>query len=367
MKLSVVINTYNRCELLGRTLRLLLTQTAPPDSFEIVIADDGSTDATAEVVKEISARAPGRLRYFYQENAGRAAARNLGLREAKSDLILFMGDDCLPVPEFIAEHLKAHAAGRDVAVIGHVAWHPELEKTLLMEFMDMGVQFGFRHIKDPENAPFWCFYTSNCSLHRHWIDDVGGFDPDFVKYGYEDTELAYRMHQAGMRLIYRPAALVYHHHVTTFASFLVRQRMTGRAAVIFWRKHPELRVLLGIEAAGSPDTGLRFYGAAAEYVHSLGVREALRGEPPPEAQELEDLNDPEILASSRAWLREVFDHTDPQWQEVVRLSRELASVEGEFERVTSRRLYRLTEKLARGLEGAPSPRREVSAREVAGQ
>ncbi len=346
MNLSVIINTYNRGAMLARTLRLLLDQTAPADSFEIVIADDGSTDDTAALVKELGDRAPGRIRYFYQENAGRAAARNLGLREAKHDLVLFMGDDCLPVPEFIAEHLKAHAAEKDVAVLGHIAWHPELKKTLLMEFLDMGVQFGFRYIKDPENAPFWCFYTSNCSLRRHWIDDVGGFDPDFVKYGYEDSELAYRMHQAGLRLIYRPAALVYHHHDTSFASFLVRQRMTGRASVIFWRKHPELRVPLGIEAAGSLDTGLRFYGAVAEYVHALGVREALRGQPQPGAEELEDLNDPELVASSRAWVREVFDDKDPQWQEVLRLSRELSQVRGEYERVTSRKLYRLTEKLA---------------------
>lgn len=347
LRLTVVMPTYNRCELLGRALRGLLEQTASPESYEIVVADDGSTDGTPAVLEGVGAP-EARLRYVRQENKGPAAARNLGVREAKGEIILFTGDDCLPDKGLIAEHMRAYEAEGDVGVVGHVTWHPELEITPFMAYLEEGAQFGFGKIEDPENVTPWHFYTANCSVKRHWIEEAGGFDEEFKHAAFEDVELAHRMQQRGLRIVYRPAARTYHHHETTLERHLVRQRLCGRAAALFYRKHPDFRVELGIAHSARMTTALKFFEAASEYAYALGVRDGLRGEEPAPEAELEALwQDREQVEARRGWVREVFGAMDPDKEELIKLRAELRRVRGEWERVTSRRLYRWSEGLAR--------------------
>lgn len=348
MRLSVVVPTHNRGELLGRVLRgLLHEQTALPRSYEVVVVDDGSTDATSDVVAGVGAPA-WRLRYCRQESGGPAVARNLGVQQAQAPIILFTGDDCLPDPHLIEEHLGAHERDGDVGVVGHIDWHPDLPLTPLMVFLDQGVQFGFNLIEDPEDVPSWAFYTANCSLQRHWIEEAGGFDEAFKYAAYEDIELAYRMKQRGLRIVYRPAALTYHYHPPTLEGHLARQRLCGRSAVLFWRKHPEEQELLGISGEKQRIAVLALYHAASGYAYALGIRDELREEGPPDEADLEALEkDPDLVRAGRAWAREVLGVQDPDTQELVRVRREIRLLQQEFERVTSRRLYRWSESLAR--------------------
>jgi GT2 family glycosyltransferase len=325
--------------MLRRALRGLLDQTAPPELYEIVVVDDGSTDGTEAVVEAVGAPRE-RLRYFRQDSRGPAAARNYGVREAEADIILFTGDDCLPDRRLIEEHLRAHRESGDVGTLGHVTWHPEVNITPFMAFLEQGPQFGYGQIEDPENVPIWYFYTANCSTGRRWLDEVGGFDEDFRHAAFEDTELAYRMQQRGLRIVYRPTARTYHHHATTFEQHLARQRVCGRAAALFSRKHPELKVELGIAHSARATTALKFWEAATEYAFALGVRDELRGEQPPET-DLDDLwRDPGQVEAARGWVREVFGVVDPDKQELIKLRAELARMKEEWERVTARRLYR---------------------------
>jgi glycosyltransferase involved in cell wall biosynthesis len=347
VRLTVIIPTYNRSDLLGRTLRGLLDQTAPPDSYEIVVVDDGSTDVTPQVVRETGAP-DSRLRYLRQENKGPAAARNLGVREAKGQIVLFTGDDCLPDSRLVEEHLRAHDGGGDVGVVGHVTWHPSLTVTPFMAFLETGPQFGFSQIKDPDDAPIWCFYTANCSVRRHWMEEVGGFDEHFKHAAFEDIELAYRMHKRGLRLVYRRAALTYHHHATTLQQHMRRQRLVGRAAVLFFRKHPELRDPLRIGESMHPITGLRLYQAASAYAYGLGVMEGLQGKEVAGDAELEALwSDAELTESGREWEQAVFGQMEAEKRDVVNLRVELERMYRQWEEVTSRRLYRWSEWLAR--------------------
>ena len=347
MKLTIVVPTYNRSEMLGRALRGLLNQTLPAKQYEIVIVDDGSTDSTPQVVAEIGAP-EWRLRYFRQENRGPAAARNHGVREARGEIILFTGDDCIPDERLLEEHLRAHDAEGDIGVIGHVAWHPELKVTAFMMFLEEGVQFGFKRIEDPEDVPYWAFYTSNCSLHRRWLEMAGGFDEDFKHAAWEDIELAYRLSQRGFRIIYRPAALTYHLHAITLESYLQRQRVAGRAVVTFWRKHPELKEQLGILHATHPTAVKQLYEAMLSHAFSLGIRDALRDPNLPPDDQLGALSaDPAMLSARLAWIREVMREDDPEKEELRILREEMPSLRAEYDRVTSRRLYRWAETAAR--------------------
>jgi len=356
VRLTVIVPTYNRSDLLGRSLRGLLDQTAAPGDYEIVVVDDGSTDDTPAVVAAVGAP-EDRLRHFRQENKGPAAARNLGVRQARGQIVLFTGDDCLPDEHLVAEHLRAHSEARstgsgqagDVGVLGLVKWHPEIEITPFMAYLESGPQFGFNQIADPEHVSIWHFYTANCSVQRHWIEQVGGFDEDFKHAAFEDVELAYRMKQRGLRIIYRPSAKTYHHHPTTFERHLARQRIIGQSAALFYRKCPELKVELGIAHSARMTTALKFWEAATEYAFALGVREGLTGREEPAWAEFEALSrDPERAEAGRAWVREIFGAVDPDKLELVELRAEMRRMKREWERVTSRRLYRWCEGIARG-------------------
>lgn len=348
MKLTVIIPTYNRSVLIGHALRKLLhEQTAPAEDYEIVVADDGSTDETPQVVAGVGA-SDSRLRYYRQANKGPAAARNLGVSEARGRIVLFTGDDCIPDRRFVAEHLRAHERSGDIGVVGHVAWHPDLEMTPLMLFLEQGTQFGFSYIKDPEDVTFWSFYTANCSVPRHWIEEAGGFDEDFRHAAYEDIELAYRMCQRGLRIVYRRDALTYHHHAPTLEGHLARTRLCGQASVLFWRKHPELRERLGITEAARASTVITFFEGITRYAHALGVRDALKDEQAAHDGELEGLwRDVKQAEAGRAWIREAFGSPDPEKGDLIRMRREMHLMKRNWEAVTSRRFYRWSEWLAK--------------------
>ena len=87
MKISVVIPTYNRAEIVSRAIKSVQDQTLQP--FEIIVIDDGSSDDTRRITKEQFSH----CRYYYQENQGVSSARNLGIQKAESEWIAFLDSD----------------------------------------------------------------------------------------------------------------------------------------------------------------------------------------------------------------------------------------------------------------------------------
>lgn len=253
MQLSVVIPTWNRCRLLVRTLEALLHQEDAPE-FEVLVVDDGSTDTTADVVTQIQLRSPVPVHYLYQSNRKQGAARNLGARRALGGWLVFLGDDIIPSPRFLAEHRDAHlrldpdpAASR-TSVIGYTTWPPEFRRTRFLDYIgEYGWQFGFALIRDPLDVPFNFFYTSNLSLPRRRFLESGGFDESFQEYGWEDIELSLRLQKAGMRLAYAETASAYHNHPLDLRRFADRQRRVGRSAWSLYRRHPDAAAFLGIQ------------------------------------------------------------------------------------------------------------------------
>jgi glycosyltransferase involved in cell wall biosynthesis len=246
---SVVIPTYRRPETLFPVLDALARQSGPPE-FEVVVVDDGSGDDTP--LRLSAYRPPYPFRYFSQENAGPASARNRGVREARGRIILFLGDDTVPEPTLLAVHARAHADRRPypVAVLGYTTWPQGLRVSpFLHHINEYGLQFGYGLIRDPEQVPFNFFYTSNVSLPRELLLQAGLFDTSFPHAAWEDIEVAYRLMQRGMRMLYRPEAVARHYHDITFASFRRRQEKAGEAAAIFYRKHPELGDFLAVPQA----------------------------------------------------------------------------------------------------------------------
>ncbi len=103
--ISVVIPTYNRSALLGKAIESVLAQTMP--CAEIIVVDDGSSDATRKLVNTFKSQHKIPIRYFFQNNRGAAAARNKGISEARHDILCFLdSDDCF-VSNKIEEQLGA--------------------------------------------------------------------------------------------------------------------------------------------------------------------------------------------------------------------------------------------------------------------
>ena len=254
---SVVIPTREGGERLLAVLDALDRQRGAPE-FEVVVADDGSLDATPARVAARRGLRPVRL--SRGAALGPAAARNRGVAEAAGERIAFLGDDTVPEPDWLAALDRAwreRGAGPELAVIGYTTWHPRIRPTRFLRFLnEEGLQFGFSLIRDPERVPFNFFYTSNLTVARALLL-AEPFDEGFPYAAWEDIEAAYRLERRGLRLVYEPRACVWHDHPTDFRRFAARQERAGYCAVVFWQRHRELGGFLGLSETGPPPRASR--------------------------------------------------------------------------------------------------------------
>ena len=243
MKYSVVIPTHNRLSMLQRVLEALENQKNAPE-FEVIVINDGSTDDTDRVL----ARREG-ITFRSQPNSGPGRARNLGVSLASGRFVVFIGDDTVPEPHFLAQHARTHAdSGHDplVACLGYTGWPSDEPVTAFMDYInDYGLQFGYRLIEDGGIVPFNFFYTSNISIDRQLLAEHP-FDTTFPSAAWEDIELAYRLERRGLKIHYNAKAVTRHYHRMNIDTFARRQYTVGKSGAIFYRKHPELGHFLGV-------------------------------------------------------------------------------------------------------------------------
>ncbi|HVN70001.1 MAG TPA: glycosyltransferase [Candidatus Binatia bacterium] len=227
VEFSVVIATKDRQQYLDRALASLETQTDAPE-FEIVVVDNGSRDATAEVVAR-RARGPATLRYVAAPEPNRGKARNLGVGAARGRYVLFCDDDVQAPPGWIAAHASAHRAGGDVVVNGPILNVASYES---------------RPKPTPANYSRAFLCTCNASLSREAFAGAGGFDEAFDLYGWEDTELGVRLRERGVRWKFAWDAYIWHIKPPAENTLAVEGRKAvekARMARRFLAKHPSNR------------------------------------------------------------------------------------------------------------------------------
>lgn len=253
--LSVVIPTFRKPDLLRRTLEALVPQVSGlSTSCEIVVVDDGSGDATAEVLEDLAARLP-LVAVRPARNEGRARARNRGWRAASGAWVLFLDDDIVLDPGALDAHVKAQTRGVG-AYLAEVVTAPAVVDSTLFQYLDTR---GIAKRPPGAEVPARYFLTQNASVPRAALELAGGFDERFGAYGFEDTELAFRMEdRAGLRFFRLEGARGQHIHHHSLEDYLGKKRICGRESLpLLARLHPHrlgemgLDVLPGLPARSS--------------------------------------------------------------------------------------------------------------------
>lgn len=240
MFLSVVIPTYNRLPILRTCLRALESQelTAPISDYEVVVVDDGSTDETVAWLHEHSSELP-HVRLIRQEHGGPAQGRNRGVQAARGDVIVFIDSDLVVTSGFLRCH--ALALERFWNRHGH------------RRCFTYGAVINTSNFEAPTREPHklsdlsWAYFaTGNVAIDRELLETAGLFDTAFHLYGWEDLELGERLRRLGVTLVRVPEAAGYHWHpalsLEQIPDLIRVERERARMALVFYRKHPTLRV-----------------------------------------------------------------------------------------------------------------------------
>ena len=241
MDISIVVPTYNRSQIVRRSLETIFSQDFPSSGFEVIVVVDGSKDDTAEALKQL--RPACRFRVIEQENRGLAGARNTGFRASESDLVLFLDDDMRSDPGLVAAHLKAHRQSGPVVVFGALFLSPDSKANLASECFRREIgAFHLRHAENPRIE--WkitdCVF-SNSSIPREMLAEAGGFDERFRM--REDLDLGIRLMERGVRMEYARDAIAYQYYDKTAADLLVDAQRFGAADALLARKHPEQMIV----------------------------------------------------------------------------------------------------------------------------
>lgn len=203
---SVVLCTYNRVEYLKKSIPALLSLDFV--EYEIIVVNDGSTDATGAYLKELEAHS--RVRVFTnQKNIGLSLSRNIGIQQAKHDIIAFTDDDCLVSINWLTQLMSGFTDDQVGFVIGQVYYRNIDYKGYFPERLVQNI--GARW---PMGA--------NIAYRKLVFERVGDFEDIFFRMGNEDSEMAIRAVSFGINFARVPTAIVFHQAMNWTARSLLR-------------------------------------------------------------------------------------------------------------------------------------------------
>ena len=236
----MIVPTHQRRDPLRRALRSLARQTAPPESFEVIVSVDGSTDGTREMLASIRDELPYALHAVDGPGHGRAAARNVALAAAQGDVAILIDDDMDPVPAFVERHLEHHLPGSRVCVLGPVPIRLDATSPLAARYVKAKFDAHLERLAEPEHRfATRDFYSGNTSIRSEVLREVGGFDESFTPYGNEDVELSVRLGKAQVALRYAGEALAHQEYDKDLRGLASDTLEKGGTTVRLARHHPD--------------------------------------------------------------------------------------------------------------------------------
>jgi GT2 family glycosyltransferase len=224
-RISVVVCSYNGSATIRDTLEGLARLDYP--DYEVIVVDDGSTDATPKIAREYD------VRLVSQENRGLSAARNVGLAMASGEIVAYIDDDAYPDPHWLRYLALAFEDSDSVGVGGPNLLPPEDGPVAECVANAPG---GPTHVlvsdRVAEHIP-----GCNMAFRRGALEAIGGFDSTFRVAG-DDVDLCWRLQERGGTLGFHPSAVVWHHRRSSIRRYWRQQVGYGRAEAMLERKWP---------------------------------------------------------------------------------------------------------------------------------
>jgi GT2 family glycosyltransferase len=275
IKYSILIITYNQKDILARALRSLAAQIKNPKIFEIVIADDCSTDGTGEYVKK--QRLPIFLKYIKSDkNVGCSIIRNMGFEKTSGEQVLFLDGDMEPAPDMMEAYVSSWESYPESVILGSWQRPYDFKYDRAMKFV---MSRGRFRIKSGSPIPGHYFNSGNFSIRRKDFKRLSGFDLDFEGWKGEDTDFGLRLENESIPIRYNPRAIAYHYHSKNLKEMISEYERFGRSSYkVLVKKHRASRIfkrgwLLGLPdpdaGAGKKFTGLLFAPLKSRAVISL--------------------------------------------------------------------------------------------------
>ena len=217
-RVSVVITTYNRSDALVAVLDALTRQT--DSNFDVVVADDGSTDVHQQAIRNCAAAKALHAVHVWHPDVGFTASRvrNRGVKAASGNYIILLDGDCVPERDFIAQHKRLAQTGCFVngsrVLLSPALTHQVVSGALRVDGRSKSFWLMARQRGDASKLghllrlPDWdlrkkpTFYwkgirSANMAVWREDFETIDGFDESYVGWGHEDADFVLRLHNAG--------------------------------------------------------------------------------------------------------------------------------------------------------------------------
>ena len=212
---SVVIPNWNGRDLLQKYLPSIVTALAGNAENEIIVVDNGSTDGSADYIRE---HHPEVTLVALESNRGFGGGSNAGFEAARNDIVVLLNSDMRVAPDFLAPLIAGFTDEKVFAVSCQIFFtDPERvrEETGLTQGWWENGSLRVRHRADAAiTGLFPCFYGGggSCAFDRNKFLELGGFDELLSPFYLEDTDLGYLAWKRGWKVLYQPNSIVYHEH-----------------------------------------------------------------------------------------------------------------------------------------------------------
>ncbi|MFN2110239.1 MAG: glycosyltransferase [Anaerolineae bacterium] len=226
---SVIVPAYQAADMIGACVRALAQQTIERTRYEIIVVDDGSTDATGDVAREASAD-----RIVRVPHGGPSTARNAGIEAAQGEIVLFTDADCEPAENWIACMV---APLDNPQVMGVKGTYRTRQSSLIARLVQLEFEIRYARMAELERIDFIDTYAA--AYRRALLVEYGGFDTAFPIPSAEDVDLSFRLARAGHWLVFAPDAWVWHQHPATLERYLARKARFGYWRALLYVRYPD--------------------------------------------------------------------------------------------------------------------------------
>jgi glycosyltransferase involved in cell wall biosynthesis len=233
LRASVIVPAFNAAATIGACVRALREQTVSAESYEIIVVDDASTDATTAIAKQQGAHV-----ITLETNRGRSTARNIGAQRATGTILVFTDADCEPTPTWLAHMLTPFE--RDAAIVGVKGAYLCRQSGTVARFTQLELEDKYRVMARQATISFIDTYSAAYRRDVFLAND--GFDVALSYALLEDQDFSFRLAAQGHKMVFAPQARVYHQHVTSLWRYYQRKFAIGKWKSLVLRRYPERAV-----------------------------------------------------------------------------------------------------------------------------